>query len=112
MIIKLTKVAVSLNSIAAILALIILNLILTKNILENNKNKEKEFKSNIASAYLKTLDLIIIVAIIFVVFAFSSMSVINTMGLFMFWGWLIILLGTLIFTVPFVSILRNEEINN
>lgn len=112
MIIKLTKVAVSLNSIAAILTLIVLNLMLIKNILENSKNKDKEFKSNIASAYLKTLDLIIIVAIAFVVFAFSSMSVINTMGLFIFWGWLIILLGTLIFTVPFLSILRNEEINN
>lgn len=108
-IIKTTKIAISLNCIAVTLPLIILNIMLVKNMLESLKNKEKTFKSNIGAAYLKTKDLIVIIAIAFIVFAFSSMTLINTMGLFIFWGWLVILLGTLIFTVPFLALSKNEK---
>lgn len=106
--IKTSKVAISINSIATIVPLFILNLVLVKNMIECIQNKDKTFRSNIANAYLKTIDLIIITAIIFVVLAFSSMNVINTAGLFMFWGWLVALLGNLIFTLPFISILNKE----
>ena len=55
------------------------------------------------------IDLIVILAIILVVFAFSSMSVINAMGLFMFWGWIVTVLGNLIFTIPYLYIIKDKE---
>jgi hypothetical protein len=39
----------------------------------------------------------------FAVFAFSSMTVINSMGLLVFWGWIVIMLGNLILTVPMLN---------
>lgn len=103
-VIRVTKVQISLNGFAGIVGLIILNTILANNILKCAKNKDKVFSENIKDAYLKSLDAIVIMLIIFIVFAFSSMTVINSMGLLLFWGWLIAVLGNLIFTVPMLSI--------
>lgn len=107
--IRTTRVEISLNSIASILPLLVFNLLLMNSILKNITNNEKTFKDNIENAYLEKIDLIVILAIIFVVFAFSSMSVINAMGLFMFWGWSVTLLGNLIFTVPYLYIIKDKE---
>lgn len=103
-IIRLTKIQISLNGFAGIIGLIVLNILLINNILKCIKNKDKVFLDNIKEAYLKTIDSLVIMLIIFVVFAFSSFTVINTMGLLVFWGWLITVFGTLIFTVPMLSI--------
>ena len=102
--IRLTSIQLSLNGFAGILGLILLNTILVNNILKCTKQKEKTFSENIKSAYLKTLDSFIVMLIILVVFAFSSMTVINSMGLLVFWGWIVILLGNLIFTLPLLSV--------
>ena len=102
-IIRLTKVPVSLNGFAGILGLITFNYILVNNILKCIKEKEKTFSENIKRAYLKTLDIIVFVLIIFIVFSFSGMTVINSMGLLLFWGWIIVVFATLIFTVPMLS---------
>ncbi len=107
-IIRLAEVQISLNCFAGMLGLIVLNFILMDNILKYITNKEKVFLDNIKGAYLKTLDVIAIMLIILVVFAFSSMTVISTMGLLLFWGWLVTLLGTLIFTVPMLAIITNK----
>lgn len=104
MIIRLTKIQISLNGFAGMIGLIILNAILIDNILKCIKNKDKVFWDNVKAAYLKTLDAIAIMLIIFVVLALSSMTVINTAGLLLFWGWLVTVFGTLIFTVPMLSI--------
>lgn len=106
--IRLTKVQISLNGFAGILGLIVLNTILIDNILKDIKNKEKTFSENIKSAYLKTIDALIIMLIIFVVFAFSKMTVINSMGLLVFWGWTVIVLGNLMLTVPMLSIANKK----
>ena len=107
--IRTTKVEISLNSIASIVPLLLLNLLLMNSILKNITNNEKTFKDNIKNAYLEKIDLIVILAIILVVFAFSSMSVINAMGLFMFWGWIVTVLGNLIFTIPYLYIIKDKE---
>lgn len=106
--IRLTKTPISLNAIAGIFGVIVLNTILLKNILESIKIKDKTFSENIKMAYLNSIDAIIIALIIFAVFAFSSMTIINSTGLVMFWGWLSVVLGNLIFTVPMLSIVNKE----
>ena len=51
---------------------------------------------------------IVIMLIVLVILAFSSMTVINTTGLLMFWGWIVTVFGNLIFTVPMLSIVTNK----
>ena len=102
-IIRLTKIEISLNGFAGFLILIVLNTILVQNILSVIQNKERVFSENVKKAYLKSMDVFAITLIIFVVLAFSAMTVINSMGLLIFWGWLVILLGNLILTVPMLS---------
>ena len=63
----------------------------------------KSFGQNIKSAYLKSIDLIVISLILFAVFAFNSMTIISSMGLLLFWGWLVVMLGNLLLTVPMLK---------
>lgn len=107
-IIRLTNVAISLNSLAIVGGLIALNTILVKNILEASKVQEKTFSENMKNAYLKSIDAIIITLIIFAVFSFNTMSLISTAGLLLFWGWIIILLGNLAFTIPMLSMVNKK----
>ena len=101
---RITNITISLDSFAAVVGLIILNTYLISNILKETQNKEKTFGQNIKTAYLKSIDLIIIALIIFAVFAFNSMTVISSMGLLLFWGWAVIVLGNLLLTVPMLKI--------
>jgi len=107
MTVRLTGVNVSLNAISAILATILLNFILINNLLKNLLDKEKEFKECIKNAYLKTINVLVIAVIIFLVFAFSNMAVISSVGLLLFWGYFATLLGNLILTVPMLYIINN-----
>ena len=107
LVVKSTNIQISLNGFAGLFGLIILDILLVNNILKAIK-EDKVFSDNIKNAYLRTLDAIVVMLIIFVVFAASSMTVINTMGLLLFWGWTITLLGTLIFTVPMLKIATKE----
>lgn len=107
-IIRLTKIEISLNSFAGILGLIVLYTILANNMLKAMKNKENSFWENIKVAFLNSLDVLVVSLIILVVFSFAGMSLINTMGLLLFWGWLITLLGNLIFTIPMLSIVNKK----
>ena len=102
--IRLTDVEISLNGFAGILGLIVLNIILVNNMLKCVKEKDKTFSENMKDAYLRTVDTFVITLIVLVVFAFSSMTVINSMGLLVFWGWTVILLGNLMFTVPLLAL--------
>lgn len=107
-IIRLTNIPISLNGFAGILCLIVLNIYLLCNILNNIKNTNKTFLENIKYAYLKTIDSLVIILIVFVVFAFSKMTVINSMGLLIFWGWIVTILGNLIFTLPILSVANKK----
>lgn len=106
--IRLTKIQISLNGIAGLFGLIVLNVILVNNILDSIKNKDKTFSENIKAAYLKSIDALVILLIIFVVFAFSNMTVISSMGLLVFWGWLVTLIGNLVLTVPMLAIANKK----
>lgn len=108
LIIRYTHIEISLNGFAGIIGLILLNAILINNILKCIKEKDKTFSENIKSAYLKTLDVFIVMLIIFAVFAFSKMKVINSMGLLVFWGWFITIIENLILTVPMLSIVNKK----
>lgn len=98
--IRLTKIPISLNGFAGIVILILLNTILLNNLLKNMKEKDNNFSENVKKAYLKTINILVVTLIIFVVFSFSSMTVISSMGLLVFWGWLAVVLGNLLLTVP------------
>ena len=102
--IRITGISISLNSIAGIAALLIVNIYLVLNILNEIKNEEKTFGSNLKTAYLKSLDMIIIRLIIFAVFAFNSAATLSAMGLLLFWGWLVVTFGNLLLTVPTLKI--------
>ena len=101
---RVTNITISLDSFAAVIGLIILNTYLVSNILKETQNKEKTFGQNVKTAYLKSIDLIVITLVIFAVFAFNSMTVISSMGLLLFWGWTVIMLGNLLLTVPMLKI--------
>lgn len=106
--IRLTKIQISLNGFAGILGLITLNTILVNNILKSIKNSDKTFSENIKNAYLKTINAFVIVLIIFAVFSFSEMTVISSMGLLIFWGWVVTILGNLILTVPMLCVANQK----
>lgn len=108
LIIRYTHIEISLNAFAGIIGLILLNAILINNILKCIKEKDKTFSENIKNAYLKTLDVFVVMLIIFAVFAFSKMTVISSMGLLVFWGWLVTIIGNLILTVPMLSIVNKK----
>jgi len=108
LIIRLTNIQISLNGFAGILGLILLNTILVNNILKCVKENDKTFSENIKNAYLKTIDAFVIMLILFAVFSFSSMTVINMMGLLVFWGWLVVLIGNLILTVPMLAVVSKK----
>ncbi len=97
------------NSIAGIVGLIIINTYLINNILKELENKDKTFGENIKKAYFNTINVLIISLFIFGVFAFNKMAVISAMGLLMFWGWIIVVLGNLLFTAPMLAIRTKEE---
>ena len=107
-IVRLTDVQISLNGLAGMIGLLVLNIILLVNILESIKENDTTFSESIKSAYLKTIDVFVIALIIFVVFSFSAMTLINSMGLLMFWGWVVILLGNLLLTVPMLSAVNKK----
>lgn len=106
--IRLTKIQISLNGFAGIIGLILLNTILLNNILKSLKETDKTFSENIKNAFLNSIDSFVVILIVFAVFAFSSMTVINSMGLLVFWGWLTIIIGTLILTVPMLAVANKK----
>ena len=107
--IRVTDIKISLNSFAGIAGIIVLNAILVNNILKTIKENNAIFSENIKKAYIKTIDSFIIMLIIFVIFAFSGMTVINVVGLLIFWGWVVTLLGNLILTVPILDVVNNKK---
>ncbi len=105
-IIRYAKIEISINGFVGFAILILLNTVLVKNMLMCIKDKNRTFSENVKHAYLKSIDVFAISLIVFVVFSFSAMTSISTMGLLVFWGWLVILLGNLALTVPMLAIVK------
>lgn len=106
LIIKLTKVSISINILPAITAFFILNIVLIKNILQNIK-EENNISKAFKNGFLKTLDLFVITLIIFIVFAFTNMAVLNSLGLLLFWGWINTIISNFIFALPMLYLTNN-----
>lgn len=107
-IIRLTKIEISLNCFAGILGLIFLYTILANNLLKEIKNKENNFWENVKKAWLNSIDVLFVSSIVLIAFACASMSLISTMGLLLFWGWLITVIGNLILTIPMLAIVNKN----
>lgn len=107
-VIRLTKIEVSLNGFAGMLGLIVLNAILVNNILKCIKEEDKSFSENIKSGYMKSIDALVISLILFMIFSFASMTTISSMGLVFFWGWTVTVFGNLLFTVPLLSVCKKN----
>lgn len=108
-IIKLTNIPISLNGIVGSIVLIILYGILSNNILKLIREKNyKSFGDAVKFGYLNSINVLVISLFIFIIFSFSNMTVINSMGLLIFWGWLITVVGNLIITVPMLSIVNRK----
>lgn len=105
---RLTKVEVSLNGFAGIFGLIILNTILVNNILKCINVEDRSFSENVKSGYMKSIDVLVISLILFMVFSFASMTTISSIGLVFFWGWTVIVLGNLLLTVPLLSVYKKN----
>lgn len=107
-VIRLTNIEISLNSFAGILGVIVLYAMISNILLKELKNEQKAFVDNVKVAVLNSLDLLIIALILLVVLTFTNMALINTVGLLIFWGWLITVLGNLIFTIPMLYLANNK----
>ena len=95
--IRYTNVQLTIESISGIILILILNYILNKSILK--KIKEDDESSNIIKdSFLEFLLKIIPVCIISIVFCFIKWTAINTFGMTMFWGIVIIFIYNLIIT--------------
>lgn len=102
--IRITNITISLNSFVGILAFLIIDFYLGIKILKEIKNQDGKMGNIIKVAYLNAIDVLTISLILIVVFSFSQMTVISSMGLVLFWGWLVVVLGNLLLTVPMLSI--------
>lgn len=104
LLVRITKINISLNSLGGIIAILIFNFMLVKNIL-NHLNDEGEFKHKIAKGYISVIDVLVVIIIAIIVFTFTSMANLSAVGLLMFWGIISTLLGNLALTVPTLRIL-------
>ena len=108
-IIRLTKITLSMNTFAAFVALLIMNTTLILRLLNNRKeNKDKTMGEILKMSYFESIDVIFVTLLLFAVFSFGGMAVISSMGLLLFWGWLVVLLGNLIITNTLLGIKNNR----
>lgn len=107
-IIRCVAIPISLNGFAGMIALIVLHTIFMNHVLKNMQESNKPFSENIKNAYLQSVDAMAVLLIAFSILSFSKMMNINSAGLLMFWGWLMITLGNLILTIPMLSVIHKK----
>lgn len=98
--IRYTNVSLSAESVISFIILILFNIYIMSNLLKNidKKSNEEEIAKSMKKGLLESIDMIVIILIISVVFTFISWSAITSVGLIMFWGVISIGLAHLIFT--------------
>ena len=103
--IRYTNVYLSIESAVAFIILIILNIYIIKNLLKNiNKNSDdEEISKSLKNGFIASIDMIIVLLIISIVFTFIRWSAINTLGILMFWGIICIMISHLILTKILLS---------
>lgn len=100
LIIRYTNVYLSVESAVGFIVLIILNTYIISNLLkEINKDSSKDdINKSMKNGLLKSIDMIIVMLIIAIVFTFISWSAINSVGILIFWGIICMGISHLIFT--------------
>lgn len=98
--IRYTNVSLSAESAIAFIALILFNVYIVSNLLKNidKKSSKDEIAKSMKKGLIESIDMIVIILIISVVFTFMSWSAITSIGLIMFWGTVCIGIAHLIFT--------------
>lgn len=98
--IRYTNVSLSIESAIAFIVLILLNIYVVSNLIKDidKKSSKEDIIKCMKKGTLKSIDMIVIMLIIAVVFTFMSWSAISNVGLIMFWGIVCIGLSHLIFT--------------
>jgi preprotein translocase subunit SecD len=98
--IRYTNVYLSIESAISFIILIIFNLYIVCNVLKliNKESNKDDIKKAIRKGTLKSLDVIIVMLIIAIVFTFISWSAVSNIGILMFWGIICILFAHLICT--------------
>ena len=98
--IRYTNVSLSAESAIAFIALILFNVYIVSNLLKNidKKSSKDEIAKSMKKGLIESIDMIVIILIISVVFTFMSWSAITSIGLIMFWGTVCIGIPHLIFT--------------
>ena len=105
LIIRYTNVNVSINGIFGILVILILNYIFNLNLLKNIKNNTDEKVSNIINnTYKGFLIKLIPICIISIVFTFIRLIPINSLGMSMFWGIIVIIIYNITITKKILEI--------
>ena len=98
--IRYTNVSLSIESAIAFITLILFNIYVISNLIKDidKKSSKEDIIKCMKNGVLKSIDMIVIMLIIAIVFTFMSWSAISNVGLVMFWGIICIGLSHLIFT--------------
>lgn len=96
LVIRYTNVYLSIESAVGFIVLILINTYIINNILKEIKNDGSN--KSIINGLLKSIDVIITILILSIVFTFISWSAINNVGILIFWGIICIAISHLIFT--------------
>lgn len=97
-VLRYTNVIISLESIVAIILILILNYYVIKYILENINKNALNVKEIIKQVYIKYISIFIPLLIIAVTFAFAEWIPLLSIGMIMFWGLVVIAIYNYTFT--------------
>ena len=99
LLIRYTNTVIVLESIVAFLSLIILSHYLYSKVLNNidNSTNSEKIKKAFKEVYKSSLDLLIVLLIISVVFVYASLTSINSIGMILFWGIISIVVSNYVF---------------
>lgn len=100
LVIRYTNVYLSIESAIAFIVLILFNIYILKNTLKdiNKDSSEENINKEMKNGLLKSIDMIVALLIISVVFTFMNWSAIVNVGILIFWGLISIGVSHLIFT--------------
>lgn len=99
-VIRYANVTLSIESAIGFIVLIILNTYIVSNLLKGiDKNStEEDINKSMKNGLLKSIDMIVVMLIISIVFIFMNWSAVSNIGLLIFWGIICMSLAHLVFT--------------
>lgn len=86
LLIRYTNVSISLESLVAAIIILMINYIITMQLLKINEKDSEQRKTGLAEQFKSMILRLVPIFIISIIFAFVSWTKIYTFGMFMFWG--------------------------